>query len=193
MEQTLAEFKVAQKQKTPKVRQKVNNSWGVYDYYKYYRTHRPDKHEYVLYESVYFSIIRSVNKMIVDELCRTGSFTFPFKLGKIEVRQLAPRTYIKDGKARTSRPIDWDTTLELWYNDPQSYKDKTLIYQQEKDFCVIRYNNFDAVYKNKAFYNFTPMRDVKERVREAYRSGILTPVSIFGKKELNQIKGLYDD
>ena len=32
-----------------------------------------------------------------------------------------------DGKLKTNLPIDWNKTLELWYEDEESYKNKTLI------------------------------------------------------------------
>ena len=44
---------------------KINNSYGVYDAYKYYRKNKPKDSKYILSESEYFNIIRSVNKQLV--------------------------------------------------------------------------------------------------------------------------------
>jgi len=193
MEQTLAEFKESQKRKTPKSESKIRNSWGSYDYYKFYRKNRPKSHEYVLDESTYFTIIRSINKLLVEELCRIGELEFPFKMGRLITRKTHPKTYIKDGKPVTSKKIDWDKTLELWYNDPESYEAKRLIYFDYKDACLLLYRKEDAVYKNKVYYGFAPGRDVKIKVREAFKGGRITPVNLFTKEDLNQIKGLYDE
>lgn len=193
MEQTLAEFKTSQKLKSPRKKDKITNSWGVYDYYKYYRTHRPKLHEYVLYESVYFSIIRRVNKLLVEKLCEEGSIELPFRLGRLMTRKFVPKTYFKDGKVMTTKRIDWDSTLELWYNDKEAYKNKTLLYFENKENCIVVYDKLNAIYKNKWYYGFAPGRDVKNKVREAFKSGKIAPASVFSRKEINQIKGLYDE
>lgn len=193
MEQTLAEFKVSQKTKTPRGKDRITNSWGVYDYFKYYRTHRPDKHEYVLYESTYFAIIRRVNKLLVEKLCEEGSLELPFRLGRLITRKSTPKTYIEDGKVVTTKRIDWDKTLELWYNDKQAYNNKTFIYHTDKETCCVKYDKFNAIFKNKWYYGFSPGRDVKTKVREAFKGGKIAPASVFSRKEINQIKGLYDE
>ena len=193
MEQTLSEFKIAQKTKNPRRKDKITNSWGVYDYFKYYRTHRPNKHEYVLYECVYFEIIRKVNKLLVEKLCEEGSLEFPFRMGKLITRKSTPKTYIEDGKAHTTKRVNWDKTLELWYNDKEAYNNKTLIYHENKETCFVQYDKLNAIFKNKGYYGFAPGRDVKNKVREAFKSGKIAPASVFGRKEINQIKGLYDE
>lgn len=192
MEQTLQEFKASTKNADkPKVR-KINNSWGVYDYYKYYRVHRPNLHEYVLYESVYFAIIRRVNKLLVEELCRTGNITFPFRMGEIQAYKKTPKTYIRNGKVVSSKIIDWNKTLELWYEDPEAHKNKILVYD-DGEHPTARYKKSNAIYKNKYYYEFSLCRDAKLKVKAAFNSDKLKLQEIFSKAEFNKIKGLYDD
>lgn len=193
MEQTLAEFKTAQKHQGPKKKNKITNSWGVYDYFKYYRTHRPDLHEYVLYESVYFAIIRRVNKLLVEELCRSGEIDLPYRMGKLKVFTKPVKTFIQNDKVITTRPVDWDKTLELWYEDPVAYQNRSVIYREDNDILSIRYLKATAIYKNKSYYNFTVCRDAKIRIGQAIKDKVLEPVCIYGRDELSNIKGLYDE
>lgn len=192
MEQTLQEFKVAVKKSNAPKKKKISNSWGVYDYYKYYRVHRPNLHEYVLYESVYFAIIRKVNKLLVEELCRTGHITLPHRMGEIRAYKRKPKTYIYNNKVVTTKTIDWDKTLELWYDDAEAHKNKTLIYR-DSDSVVSRYDKTSAIYKNKYYYDFSLCRDAKIKLKDSFNANKLKLNEIFGKAEFNKIKGLYDE
>ena len=193
MEQTLREFKIAQKTKTPKSKNKVTNSWGVYDYYKYYRVNRPNLHEYVLDESTYFAIIRKVNKLLVDELCNSGEIEFPYRMGLLKMYKKEKKSYMWKDKVITTKRVDWDKTLTLWYNDQEAYKNKRVLYSEEKEFPIVQYIKANAIYKNKGYYNFSLCRDAKRKVKEAFQNRRATIANIYGKDEINQIKGLYDD
>ena len=116
---------------------KVKNSYGVYDGFKYYRKNKPKEHKYVLNESQYFSIIRKVNKLLGEELINGEDVTLPYRLGRLEIRKYNAKIVIDGKKIRTNLPIDWDRTLKLWYEDKESYKNKTLIKVEEKEIYKI--------------------------------------------------------
>ena len=109
-------------------------------------------------------------------------------MGRIVVVRKPYNSWIApDGKRRTSRRIDWDKTLNLWYEDDEAYKNKTLIYFEGEDRNIIMYEKRNAVYKNKFYYDFKPNRDITRRVMSE------SVVSLIINRELsNQIKGLYD-
>ncbi len=193
MEQTLAEFKNAQKHKSPKGKSKVNNSWGVYDYYKFYRVHRPDLHEYVLCESTYFAIIRKVNKLLVEDLCKTGSIEFPHRMGSIVIYKKPVKTYIYNGKPVTTKKINWDKTLELWYYDVEARERKDLVYHDKSETLKIKYDKSTAIYKNKYYYEFTLCRAARDKVRRAFYNRELALQEVFDRTQFDQIKGLYDE
>ena len=91
-----------------------------------------------------------------------------------------------DGKKKQVRSIDWDRTMALWYDDAESYKNKTLVYYETPDIFV-RYVKKNAIYKNKCYYDFKPSRDI---ARRAHRESVVS--LIINRELVNQIKGLYD-
>lgn len=152
---------------------KVRNSYGVYDGFKYYRTHRPNEHKYVLTESQYFSIIRKVNDLLRESLIDGEDIIFPHRLGRLEVRKYATKVSLKDGKLKTNLPIDWDKTLKLWAEDEESYKNKTLIRAEEKEVYKIFYNRVVADFTNKSFYQFNANRELKRQLKQTIKEGKL--------------------
>ena len=130
--------------------------------------------------------------MLVDELCRTGHITLPFRMGEIQAFKKTPKSYIYNNKVVTTKSIDWDKTLEMWYNDPEAHKNKTLIYR-DADSVFIRYIKNQAIYKNKYFYDFTVCKDARIKIRNSFNTNKLKLQEVFNKAALNQIKGLYDE
>ena len=152
---------------------KVKNSYGVYDGFKYYRKNRPKEHKYVLTESQYFSIIRRVNELLGEALINGEDVTLPYRLGRLEVRKYEARITTDGKKVRTNLPIDWDRTLKLWYEDKESYKNKTLIKVEEKEIYKVYYNRNVAEFTNKAFYQFDVNRELKRRLKQNIKEGKL--------------------
>lgn len=160
-------LKVNQPRKTT-----INNSYGVYDAYKYYRKNKPQNKKYVISESQYFSIIRQLNLLLCQEIINQRDIVFPLAMGKIEVRKYTPGIKIDDdGKIKTSYPIDWDSTIKLWYEDNESKEKKLLLKRREKEVFTIRYNKTHAKYKNKEYYEFKVNRALKLALRDIIKEG----------------------
>ena len=157
---------------------KVKNSYGVYDGFKYYRKNRPKEHKYVLTESQYFSIIRRVNELLGEALINGEDVTLPYRLGRLEIRKYEARITTDGKKVRTNLPIDWDRTLKLWYEDKESYKNKTLIKVEEKEIYKVYYNRNVAEFTNKAFYQFDVNRELKRRLKQNIKEGKLDAFTI---------------
>lgn len=157
---------------------KVKNSYGVYDGYKYYRKNKPKDSKYILTESQYFSIIRKINKLLGDNLVKGNDVTLPCRLGRLELRKNNVNITIKDNKVKANLPIDWDKTLKLWYEDEESYKNKTLIKMEEKEIFKIHYNKSIANYNNKSFYQFNVNRELKKRLKESIKNDNIDAYSI---------------
>lgn len=150
---------------------KVKNSYGVYDGFKYYRKNKPKESQYVLTESQYFSIIRKINKLLGELLINGNDVTLPYRLGRLEVRKYNATITIHDNKIKTNLPIDWYKTLKLWYEDKESYKNKTLIKAEEKELYKIYYNRNLARYNNKSYYQFTLNRELKKKLKQNIKEG----------------------
>ena len=150
---------------------KVSNSYGVYDAYKYYRKNKPKDKKYILTESQYFSIIRSVNTYLGEQLIACNDIHFPCRMGILEVKKYNPVVKFKDGKLINKMPIDWDKTLKLWYEDEESFNNKTLVRIVTKDVFRIYYNTNTANYNNKTFYKFKVNRDLKYKLKQCIQNG----------------------
>ena len=125
---------------------------------------------------------------MIDNFIRTGELEFPYRMGRLVLMKRQPKSWIDpSGKRRTSRTINWDKTLELWYENEQAYKNKTLLYFERDEDITIRYLKDKAVFKNKNYYEFLPNRDIYRRARS--ESVIST---IINREMSKQIKGLYD-
>lgn len=168
---SLSEFrkeilKVDQPRKTT-----INNSYGVYDAYKYYRKNKPKDPKYILSESQYFAIVRQINLLLAQELLEQKDIVFPYSMGRLEVRKSTPKVYIEDGKVKSTYPIDWDGTLKLWYEDQESRENKTVLKKKEREVFRIMYNKSKAFYTNKNYFEFKVNRALKLALRDVIRQG----------------------
>lgn len=153
---------------------RITNSLGVYDGFKYYRKNKPKGKEYVLTESQYFHIVRAINNLLAEEIVRGEDVKLPCRMGTIELRKVDRKVYIdKNGNVQTNLPIDWNKTLELWYEDEEAYKNKTLVKMDEKEIFKIYYNRELANYNNKTFYEFSFNRDIKVRLKRMIKEGLI--------------------
>ena len=150
----------------------IKNSYGVYDAYKYYRKHKPEDKKYIISESQYFSIIRTLNLLLCEEILNQKDIVFPLAMGRIEVRKNTPGVKIdQNGKIKTSYPIDWDSTIRLWYEDQEAKTERIILKKKEKEVFRIRYNKSHARYKNKEYYEFKVNRALKLSLRDVIREG----------------------
>lgn len=168
----LSEFKKSIRKVNGKRNHKVRNSLGVYDAYKYYRKNKPDDKRYILTESQYFSIIRKVNNILAKELSLGNAIVLPLRMGEIELRKYNRNVYIDDnGKLHNNLPIDWDSTLELWYNDKESFENKTLLRIDSNNLFKLYYNKNKANYTNKSYYEFTFNKDLRIMLSKNLKKG----------------------
>jgi len=149
----------------------VNGSLGVYSAYKFIRKNKWFNIGRPLTEKEFYSIIRTVNNYLAEELSNGKDINLPLKMGKLELRKKNARISIVDGKIKTNLPIDWSATFKLWYEDEEAFKNRTLIKMEEKEIFKIRYNKEKANYKNKMFYQFIPNREIKIKLKHNIKEG----------------------
>lgn len=151
---------------------RIKGSLGIYDGYKYYRKNKPSDPKYILTESQYFAITRRVNNLLADNLVNGGEISFPHRMGRLEIRKTAGEVRLDaNGKLITNLAIDWDGTLKLWYNDEESYNNRTLVRIEEKEIFEIYYNRGQANYSNKSFFEFSVNRVLKRRLKGKIKEG----------------------
>lgn len=169
--ETFEEFKL---KTTDKERHfKVKNSWGVYDYYKYYRKNKPKDKKFILTEKQYYAFFRRVNQLLAEDFISSNVLEFPYRLGKLELLQKKNRAYFVDGKLKISRSINWDATLRLWYEDKDCYNKKTLVYDDKQTSLLIHYSKENAVYNNKSFYEFKINRFLRNKALKNFNDQLL--------------------
>lgn len=184
MIESLDEFKRRIKKVNHPKKYKVNNSLGIYDGYKYYRKNKPKSKEYVLTESQYFAITRKINLLLVEEIIQGHDVKLPHRMGSIELRKNNRSIKIgKDGKIRTNLPIDWNKTIELWYEDEEAHKNKTLVKVEEKEIFKIYYNRELANYNNNSYYEFLFNKDLKIRLSKRIKEGSVD--ALYLEKKVN--------
>ena len=79
----------------------------------------------------------------------------------------------ENGNVKTNLPIDWDSTLKLWYEDEESYKNKTLLRLDEHEIYKVLYNQENANFNNRSFYEFVFNKDLKLRLKHNIKQGII--------------------
>ncbi len=141
---------------------KIRNSYNIYNYYCNYKKVRPkrDPHWYLLWWQ-YSEIIHAMHKLMREELFTTGSVDFPYKLGTlylVKKTNILPR--FKDGKLKVPYMVNWDKTLDLWYDDEEAREKKTIVYLELKNRHAILFRKKGGKYKNQRFYKFKTTREL---------------------------------
>lgn len=152
---------------TAKVREyKITNSIGVYDIYKLIRKNRWYDIGRPLKEHEFYAIIRSVNKLLAENVINGETVVFPEQMGKLELRKYPKGVSIVDGKLKNTYPIDWKSTNQLWNEDEEEHKKKTLLRYESPMVYQVRYCKEGATYENKIFYQFRLHRKVRIGLKE---------------------------
>lgn len=152
---------------------KIRGSLGVYDAYKYIRKNKWLDIGKPISEHDFYTVIRTVNNYLADELLKGNDVTLPKRLGKLELRKYDAFIKIQNGVLKTNLPIDWDQTLKLWSEDEEAYKERTLVKIEEKEIFKVLYNKKSAVYNNKSFMEFLINRDIKKGLKQKIKGGAI--------------------
>ena len=157
---------------------KVNNSLGVYDAYKWIRKNKWLDIGRPITEHEFYTIIRQVNNLLAENFLKGRDIILPHRLGTIELRKYETKMSFNNGKLHTNLPIDWDRTLKLWAEDEEAYKEKMLVKVEEKEIFKVFYNKGKANYNNKSFYEFEVNRDLKRRLKQRIKDGLIDAFKI---------------
>lgn len=145
---------------------KITNSIGVYDMYKairkahWYNIGRPLK------EHEFYTIVRSVNKLLAENIINGETVVFPAAMGKLELRKYPRGVSFVDGKLKNTYPIDWKSTNLLWKEDQEERLKKTLLRYESPVVYLVKYCKEDATYENKTFYQFRLHRKLRVRLKD---------------------------
>lgn len=150
---------------------KIRNSWGVKDAYRKVRKESWQGVGQPIDESIYYAIIRKVNGFLADEIAKGNDVIFPFGMGKLELRKFETKAYFKGDQVRVNYPVDWKSTLKLWYEDDEERKKKTLVRFHTPFVYTVKYCSKKANYPNKSFYQFSLNRFIKRALKNNIEKG----------------------
>lgn len=171
MTETFEEFSNKLLKRSCRRQSKIRDSIGVYDIYKHIRKNK----WYDIGESVtehdFYAIIRGVNRLLAKELINGTIITFPYRMGCLMLTRNKVGVSFKDNKLKVTYPINWSKTLELWYQDKEAKRNKTLIRDEVPEVFKVVYNKHNAVYANKNFYAFALNRGIKKALKERILHG----------------------
>ena len=163
---------------------KVNNSYGTKDAYRWAIKNRLIDRN--ISEKDYRKIINRLNQSLQDQLLSGKDMKLPCALGRIEVRKYETFVSLEGGKMRSNLAIDWDKTLRLWYEDKDAYDNRTLVRCEAKEKFVFMYCKSRANYKNKTFYEFTPTRDIKKKLKDIINNKGFDALLLYSKDGLHK-------
>jgi hypothetical protein len=152
---------------------KITSSLGVYDAYKYIRKNKWFNIGRPVTEHEFYNIVRRINNYLADSLVTGNDIILPHNMGSIEIRKYDAAFSFKNNKVKSNLPIDWDRTLKLWFEDEDSYKNKTLVRIEEKEMFKVYYNRNKADFTNQVFYDFKVNREIKQRLKKIIKEGRL--------------------
>lgn len=151
---------------------KIRNSFGVYDAYKFIRKNSWFDIGRPLKEKEFYSIVRKVNLLLANAISLGTPITFPERMGTLELRKRPTGVSIINGKLRITYPVDWASTLRLWFEDSEEREKKTLLRFTEGETYHVKYCKYYATYENKSFYEFALNRFIKKALSKNIKKGL---------------------
>lgn len=150
-------------------KRKSSKSYGLKDAFHYYMNNS----KYRLTRVEFMKVITTINDLVKEELLKGGSFSFPLNMGTIEIRKTIRTPKLVNGKVKITYPIDWASTLKLWYEDPKAKEAKTLVRLESPIVYQFFYKKERADYYNRMFYRFNVSRGLKQRLKDNINNGII--------------------
>ena len=145
---------------------KITNSIGVYDLYKRVRKNHWYDIGRPLKEHEFYTIIRSINKLLTENIVNGETVVFPEHMGKLELRKYPKGVSFINGKLKITYPIDWKSTNQLWAMDEEERQKHTLLRYETPVVYHVRYCKENATYENKTFYRFTLNQKIRKKLKE---------------------------
>lgn len=153
---------------------KISNCYGIYNYFNYYKHTRPKEHKFCLDHRQYSEIVHAMHKLMRDELFNFGEVKLPYNLGSLILfRESVDGPYFENGKLKIPHWIDWDKTLDLWYEDEEAHANRTKVYFELSKRYKVIFRSIYGKYKNQLFYKFNLTREFRQTIAKRAKENTL--------------------
>ena len=110
--------------------------------------------------SLYSEIINEMNLYNLEQLLAGHQVILPHQMGALELIGVSPKVSFEEGSVKSNYRIDWQKTLQYWYEERDARVEKKLVKRVQGIIPSLRYSKKQARYKNQKFYQFRPNRSV---------------------------------
>lgn len=161
----------------------ITGSYGVYDVYKWLRKNKWLDIGRPLKEAEFYRIIRRYHELLGEVILSGVSVYLPARMGMIELRRKPRIVSLIDGKVVTNLPIDWNSTINLWYEDEECRNNHVILHKEkEGDMHNLVYSNFESNYPNKSFFEMRFGRTLMERKKRKEATEGLNSIFLLRKR-----------
>lgn len=138
----------------------ISHSIGMNEAFQYFKKYRKD-----IDSTMFRKTVKLINSLLQEQLADGEDIHLPQRMGYLELRKFPTKVEFIDGKLKTNLPIDWNKTLELWYNNPAAKEKKTKVRVETEYIYRVLYKKTAANYNNKTFYEFSTNRELKKALK----------------------------
>jgi len=164
---------------------KIKNCYNVADYFAYYKKTKPDTKEFSISQPTYSAIIKNINNRLRQHLIEDGELKLPCDMGILKIHKTIVKPKVVDNKLIYNSAVDWQSTMKLWEDDPESKVAKTVVKFNPGDRYRIKYlNKRCRLFKNKEYFIVLPTREWKHELVKAIKDGLVNNFFISNKRTL---------
>lgn len=154
----------------------VNNSYGIRDYYRYYKKlYKTD-----VSEQMYSGIIKELIYEMIEELKKDAYVIFPLNFGYLSTRYIKPYAEIINDKLKMHGYVDWYKTTDLWFSDEEARERKQLVFKENAIYKFIKYSKSGGLFKNKTYLRLSIKRTVNKLLTDDYKNKTSIKPLIYG-------------
>jgi hypothetical protein len=132
-----------------KRKSKITNSYGIIDYYHYYRKDNTN-----INRAMYLKIVKAVSDKIIYYILKGYLIKLPYSFGTILLIKSPKNIDNYGNKLSYSTKVNWHETLKLWQEDTQAYQDRQVIKFNSEYTYKIKHSNIFNSPSNLKYYKF---------------------------------------
>lgn len=161
----------------------ATHSFGTFDFYNDYKKEAKKNSAEVIPYLLFSKIVFAINKGIALNLAIGNSVNLMCGLGILEVRKrdISP-SIDENGNLKLTSPVNWQATLDLWYEDDEARLDKTLVRIEDPYVYKISWNRSKSKFVNQSYFKLKRCRSLKLLIKEGINNKQIKDAYLIFKK-----------